>query len=321
MVYYCSTFSPFTTRDVANLTALKQKNDDIVILFLNTTFTLEETAAYFNVIFSSLGMTLPYIQISEDELNTVRDVIYFDGLLARGLQTKFPQRHFFPIVAQYGYELLPFATTHIFDDVPKLIADFIIDRALFNITVEMARVYKNMSYDRFQHTMRVRYLITKLARTHALNVKDAQFAGLFHDYAKELDKNELSTIMHRDFPLYIDAPAPAWHGFVGAELVRDMYGANVVNEAVYEAIAFHTVGISEYGRIGLALFIADFCDYRRKFTAEITYVWQEAQMSLYGGAYAKILQMQLYLEKNQRKMYRTTEDMLAWLSTKCKKRE
>jgi predicted HD superfamily hydrolase involved in NAD metabolism len=316
MIYYCSAFAPFTTQHAADITKLRTTHDNVTLLFLDDTFELEETASYFAEIFNVLGFELPYMQVTKTALHVIDETIYFDGLLTEILRDEFPHATFCPRTIVYGYETLLFTQTHVFDDVAPNIAHFIIQRQLFGVTAQMERVYENMSYGRFQHTMRVRYLITQLAHIHQLDVRAAQFAALFHDYAKELPADELRTMMNRDFSAYNDAPEPAWHGFAAATLIEDFYGLSVRDNGVYEAIAFHSIGVAGYGDIGLALFIADFCDYRRAFAAQTLKVWELAQTSLVAAALAKIEHLRHYFGTKQLTTYRTTEEMAAWLLTK-----
>jgi len=316
MIYYCSELAPFTTQHAEQMTKLRKRHDDVTILFLNDTLGLDEYTRYFNLIFSELGFELPYIQVSKTDLQAINQPIYFDGLLATRFELEFPYATFLPVRVQYGYEDLVFSQTYVFDDVVPSIAQFIVPRQLFGITTDIQRVYDNLSYGRFKHSMRVRYLITQLARIHKLDVESAQFAALFHDYAKEMSTDELKAIMMRDFSEYSDAPAPAWHGFAGAVFVEDLYGPSVHVDGIYEAIAFHSVGVAGFVDIGLALFIADFCDYRRDFADETFTVWELAQKNLSMAALAKIEHLRHYFATKQQTIYRTTEEMAAWLVTK-----
>jgi|GEM_PF-3156447 len=320
MLFYCSEFAPFTLFQKKHLHFLNKQSEEITLLFLNATFSEIKTQLYMKQIFNVLGKELPYQQITLEQLATIGGTLYFDGLLEKKLIAKFPENVFLPIEEIFGYEKENFADVHIFDDIPQSIADFIIGQELFAIDRNMGLVYNNMNYKRFQHTMRVRYLIKDLAIKYQLNVSIAEFTALFHDYAKDLPEEELSVIMEQYFPSYSDAPKAIWHGFAGALLLEQLYGDDIQNDDIYEAIEFHPIGIPHYSKLGLALFIADFCDYRRTFTAETQYVWQEAQKSLYLGAYAKIKSIQTFFEKKHQKLYWTTENMLEWLEEELKMR-
>lgn len=312
MRYYCSELAPFTTVHQAHLKMLMQSEETVTILFLNDVFEQNQTALYFETIFAQIGVVVAYQQVSVSDVEHCSEQIYFDGLLEPLFGKFFASSVFLAVPDVYGYEHLPFADTYIFDDVPPKIAAFIFAQRLFGVAQEMLDVYEMLSYPRFQHSMRVRYLSKILAERHQVDVQEAQFAALFHDYAKEMPEMELKRIMEKAFSAYLDAPSATWHGFVAAYLLKDRDDL-VVRPDVTEAIAFHSLGVAHYGVIGLVLFIADFCDYRRPFTVETKEVWQAAETSLYAGAYAKIQSIQAYFAQKDKTLYRTTEEMFRWL--------
>jgi len=321
MVYYCSEFAPFTRVQAGHILELMASNDDVHLLIYNNALDDETIDQYFAVVNALLDTNLSYTRMQDAMLSSLNRPLYIDGLLRSKLTEALEDAVFLPVEEQYGYELKPFVETFVFDDVDEQMADYIVTERLFGMTDDIARVYAELSYPRFQHTMRVRYLTGVLGDKHGLAVEDAKFAALFHDYAKEQPTDELEQVMRTSFGSYIDAPVPAWHGFVAAKLVSTLYEPVGQESAIYQAIAFHSIGIDNYSEIGLALFIADFCDYRRAFAVETRAVWDVAQIDLYRAAKDKLLHLRTYFAKKQQKLYRTSEAMLAWLLVEIETRE
>lgn len=318
-MYYCSAFAPFTQFQKAHIQALVKQEPSLILLFLNTSMNDIKTKLYFQAINNELSLSLSYRQIDDVTLMAMLEEgenVYFDQLVIERATQFSPlvsKEKIMEIEQVYGYECQSFQDNFIFDDISSTMAQYLIKNELFDITRNIGLVYNNMSYERFQHTMRVRYLIKKLAILHQLDLETAQFTALFHDYAKEIPSEEQYAIVERYFPQYTDTPAAVWHGFAGAVLLEQLYGTDITNDDIYEAIEFHPIGIPHYSELGLALFIADFCDYRRPFTTETNHVWQLAQTSLYQAAAAKIESIQKHFAKTGKTMYWTTQNMLEWL--------
>jgi predicted HD superfamily hydrolase involved in NAD metabolism len=105
-----------------------------------------------------------------------------------------------------------------------------------------------------------------LARIHGLNPWRAAIAGLLHDCAKSLERNELFDISkdqrippefrHPDFGQLLHAPA-------GAIIAVEMYHVN--DSEVLEAIAWHPTGRKAPSGTLMALIAADYCEPSRDF--------------------------------------------------------
>lgn len=131
-----------------------------------------------------------------------------------------------------------------------------IDDALVKDAESYAR--ERLSDKRYEHTLRVAETAERLAGLHGLDPKIARLAGLLHDTARELGKEELLQIaeekalpvgdLERERPMLL-------HGPVAAELSRKDLG--VKDGEVLDAVRAHTTGEPEMGSLALALYVAD----------------------------------------------------------------
>ena len=87
-------------------------------------------------------------------------------------------------------------------------------------------------------------------------------AGYLHDAVKEKPEEELRALLSgQDRAL----PEPLLHGPAVAELMRR---EGVDDRELLLALAYHTLGHPEFGRIGWALYVADFLEPGRDFANE-----------------------------------------------------
>jgi predicted HD superfamily hydrolase involved in NAD metabolism len=117
---------------------------------------------------------------------------------------------------------------------------------------------RRLSDKRYDHTMRVADTAERLARLHGLDPQRARLAGLLHDSAREVGKEELLQVaeeeglsvgeLERERPMLL-------HGPVAAELVRRDLGLE--DEEVLEAMRVHTTGAPGMDSLSLALYVAD----------------------------------------------------------------
>ena len=118
---------------------------------------------------------------------------------------------------------------------------------------------------RYVHTLGVAETAVELAERFGVDVKKAELAAIFHDYAKFRSKEEMKQIiinenMAKDL---LDFHSELWHAPVGAYLVEQEAG--ITDREILDAIAYHTTG-----RIGMTLlekvvYLADYIEPGRSF--------------------------------------------------------
>lgn len=118
---------------------------------------------------------------------------------------------------------------------------------------------------RYVHTLGVAESAVELAERFGADIKKAELAAIFHDYAKFRPKEEMKQIiieqnMSKDL---LDFHSELWHAPVGAYLVKKEAGIN--DQEILDAIAYHTTG-----RIGMTLlekvvYLADYIEPGRSF--------------------------------------------------------
>jgi predicted HD superfamily hydrolase involved in NAD metabolism len=118
---------------------------------------------------------------------------------------------------------------------------------------------------RYQHTLGVMETSINLAEKYGADVKKAEMAAIFHDYAKFRSKDEMKEIimsqgLPQDLLLF---NTELWHAPVGAYLVEKE--ARVCDPEVLDAIRFHTSGRPNMTLLEKVIYLADYIEPGRHF--------------------------------------------------------
>lgn len=111
------------------------------------------------------------------------------------------------------------------------------------------------------HCISVAEFMRSFADAAGITEEQATTAGLLHDLCKAMQADELLAGA-RGYgleltPLQLEKPT-LLHGPLAAEECRAALG--IEDEDVIEAIRWHTTGRPDWGRVGLALYVADFAE-------------------------------------------------------------
>ena len=135
-----------------------------------------------------------------------------------------------------------------------------------------------MSEYRYKHVLAMTELAVDLAKRHAANPNLAKLAGLLHDIAKDMPKEEAFLFMKDYFPEYQEEPEAIWHQYIGAYLAKHKF--QVRNKQVLKAIYHHTLGTSS-GLLSKIIYCADKTDDTRKY--DKTYIRVQANENIHKG--------------------------------------
>ncbi len=117
----------------------------------------------------------------------------------------------------------------------------------------------------FQHVLGVEEACPKLADQYGCDPKKASLAGLWHDYAKEVeDKVFLDLIAKYELDKdLLNWDNNIWHGVVGVYKIAEDFGLE--DEEILQAIQRHTVGAREMSLLDKVLYVADYIEPNRDF--------------------------------------------------------
>lgn len=158
---------------------------------------------------------------------------------------------------------------------------------------------------RYQHTLGVMETAISLAEKYGADVKKAEIAAIFHDYAKFRPKEEMKEIiMSQGLPqnllLY---NTELWHAPVGAYLVEKEAG--VSDNDVLDAIRYHTSGRPNMTLLEKVIYLADYIEPGRHFPG-VEEVREIANENLEKALIKAIQNTILFLMKKNQTIYPET---------------
>lgn len=194
--------------------------------------------------------------------------------------------------------------------VPKHVEIFIHAHGLYSDTCHLSetlidyykgKLKKNLSEERFYHSVRVMETSIQLAKKYNLNIRQAGLAGLLHDCAKQLSndqKLEICKQYHITLTKEQKKDLDLIHAKLGAVIARSKY--RIYDKEILSAIEFHTTGKSNMTDIEKVVYIADFIEPERSKAENLKEVRSIVEHSL-DDALLNILEHTLdYLEDKDR---------------------
>jgi predicted HD superfamily hydrolase involved in NAD metabolism len=129
----------------------------------------------------------------------------------------------------------------------------------------LALVKEHLTDHRYEHTIGVMETAIVLARLYGADVKKAETAAVFHDYAKFRSKDEMKQIIieqNMTKELLIHSPE-LWHAPVGAYLAEKEAG--IKDKEILDAIRYHTSGRENMTLLDKVIYVADYIEPGRIF--------------------------------------------------------
>lgn len=130
---------------------------------------------------------------------------------------------------------------------------------------------------RFIHSIGVEYTAASLAFVYGEDVQRARIAGLLHDCAKCIPKDEkLKKSKKLGLPINESEKADPdlLHGKLGAYYAKEKYG--VKDEGILSAITWHTTGHPGMSMLDKIIFVADYIEPNRKMIRDLDIIRKEA---------------------------------------------
>ena len=143
--------------------------------------------------------------------------------------------------------------------VPEVVLNYIEENNLYFIN----KIRGYIKESRFIHSLSVARLAYRLAKKHNMDYQKAYIAGILHDIAKGVDKNESLALMKKYYPDYVEIGAFAYHQFLGERIAKDDFG--VVDEEILNAIKYHTTGRKDMSSLEKLIYAVDKIDPTRDY--------------------------------------------------------
>ena len=143
--------------------------------------------------------------------------------------------------------------------LPEEVLSYIEENELYYIK----RIKSMIKESRYLHSVSVAHVAYRLAKRHQLDFSKAYVAGLLHDIAKGIDKDESLRLMKEFYPEYVDIGAYAYHQFLGEMVVKNAFG--IIDTDILMAIKYHTTGRKEMGWLEKLIYVSDKIEPTRQY--------------------------------------------------------
>ena len=125
------------------------------------------------------------------------------------------------------------------------------------------KLKKALDHQRYEHTLGVEKTAREMARVFGVDEEKAALAGLLHDCAKCMPLEKmLKAAKHEEIDSVMKESKALMHAVAGRCVARDIYG--VEDEAVLDAIRWHTTGRAEMTELDKIIYLADMIEPNRK---------------------------------------------------------
>ncbi|MQR95497.1 bis(5'-nucleosyl)-tetraphosphatase (symmetrical) YqeK [Fictibacillus phosphorivorans] len=166
-------------------------------------------------------------------------------------------------------------------------------------------VKKQLTEHRYIHTLGVEEASLVLAKKYGVDLKKAEIAAIFHDYAKFRPKEEMREIVRserlsQDLLHYGNE---VLHAPVGAYLVKKEVG--ITDEDILRAIYYHTTGNGAMTLLEKVIFLADYIEPNRNFPG-VESVREMAENDLDQACLMAVRNTITFLMKQNQKIYPLT---------------
>ena len=141
------------------------------------------------------------------------------------------------------------------------------DVDLKDLTPEQLRpiAMSYLKHKRIAHVLGTEEEAIRLAQRYGADVTQARIAALLHDCTKKLDMPQQMALCEK-YRIVLDPleqkALKLLHAKTGAEIAKDIFG---VDEAVYEAIKWHTTGKADMTLLEKIVYLADYIEPTRDF--------------------------------------------------------
>ena len=123
---------------------------------------------------------------------------------------------------------------------------------------------QSLSEKRYIHSIGVMEMSEELAKIYDVDVETAKIAGLLHDIAKEMSKEEMLKYVEENNIIITEVESintGILHGKIGADIAKKKYN---VNEQIQKAIKYHTTTNPNMDTLAKIVYVADKIELNRK---------------------------------------------------------
>ncbi len=137
---------------------------------------------------------------------------------------------------------------------------------MLSIDEMKAYLKTNLMEKRYIHTLGVAETAKKLAKLNGISEEKAEIAGLAHDIAKNISKEEMKEIIKENnivLSKIEEVSANLWHSIIAPIEAKSKF--KIEDEEILDSIRWHTTGKENMPILTKVIYIADMIEPNRNF--------------------------------------------------------
>ena len=147
----------------------------------------------------------------------------------------------------------------VFQKIDEEIQKYIMEKQLYL----KERVMPFLPEERFIHVLSTARLSKKIALGNKINANRAYVAGILHDIAKGLSKEEIYQIVLRNYPSKLKNPEFSYHAYASAYIAKYQFG--ITDKKILKAIENHCIATKSMSKLDKIIYCADKLEESRPF--------------------------------------------------------
>lgn len=158
---------------------------------------------------------------------------------------------------------------------------------------------KNLKPSRYEHTLGVAEIAKKLASLYGVDENKAEIAGLAHDVAKNLSREEMLQIIKENnisLSLVEENNLNLWHSVIAPIVAKNELQIN--DEEILESLRWHTTGKEDMSVLEKIIYIADMIEPGRRMFEGLEEIRSATFENLDKGVYVGLTHSIKYILDN-----------------------
>lgn len=196
----------------------------------------------------------------------------------------------------------------IFQKIDDDIQQYIIKKQLYL----KERVMPKLPEERFIHVLSTARFAKKVALSNNVNTNRAYVAGILHDIAKGLTKDEIYEIMQKYFHNKLNYPKYCYHAFASAYIAYFDFGIN--DKKILKAICNHAKANKHMSKLDKIIYCADKLEESRPFANTLNDI-RDLAFNNIDQCFIEVLKFQIeYLKKQNDEIDQSIFEMVDYYS-------
>ena len=198
----------------------------------------------------------------------------------------------------------------VFLQIDEKISSYIKEKQLYL----KERVMPKLTEDRFIHVLSTARIAKRIAHSNKVNTNQAYVAGILHDIAKGLSKDEIYDIIKTHYPSKLSLPEFAYHAYVSEYIALNEFG--ITDKKILKAIRLHCMASKNMSKLDKIIYCADKLEESRPFASSLNEIRNYAYDDI-DKCFILVMKDQLnYLMKTNKKIDNNLVKMIEYYERK-----